>query len=104
MKYDYDQLEQAFKRLGEFGQLFVEYKGCPRGAIGPRGWPGGKELPDRIQVLIQDLHRMKPVKDVDGNVWRPVLENDLNQLIERGLQSSETSGWIPVTEPPKEDV
>ena len=59
------------ERLGEFGKLFVDYKGCPRGAMGRLGG-----------VLIEEeVLYMKPITDVDGGHWIPVNEDALHELV-----------------------
>ncbi len=64
-------LRNAFRRLGEFGKLFLDYKGCPRGALG-RAF-----LPIEEEVL-----QMPPIIDVDGGEWIPVNSGALHQLVE----------------------
>ena len=81
IEYTYESMKKALDRLGHFGELFMNYKGDPRGPIGPRGWPGGELQPDRIKMLVQDILKMEPVKDVDENIWRPVHEDDLKELV-----------------------
>ncbi len=59
------------EHLGEFGRLFVDYKGCPRGAMGRLGG-----------VLIEEeVLYMKPITDVDGGHWIPVNEDALHELV-----------------------
>lgn len=62
---------EAVERLGEFGRLFVSYKGDPRG---PAGRPGGLSLKDEVLS-------MPVLKDVDGGRWRPVNEDALQELL-----------------------
>ena len=59
-------------RLGKFGTLFMERKGCPRGAIGEFG--EGVSLEEAATI-------MPAIEDMDGNRWVPVLENVLEQLL-----------------------
>lgn len=75
-------LEKAMKRLGKFGNKFVDYKGCPRGPRGELGdVPGGKHI-----LLNED-----PIVDVEGDTWIPVYAKDLYRYIDKHR-------WIPVTE------
>lgn len=67
-----NDLNRAMKRLGEFGKLFVDYKGCPRGAKGRAFMP-----------IEQEVFAMAPVTDVDGGVWIPVNEDALRELVEK---------------------
>lgn len=64
---------EAVERLGEFGRLFVAYKGDPRG---PAGRPGGLSLKD-------EGLSMPVLEDVDGGRWRPVNEDALRELLAR---------------------
>jgi len=66
-----DPLEKAFNRLGDFGKLFVDYKGCPRGQMGRAC------VPIEEEVLL-----MPPVIDVDYGKWIPVNAEALYQLVE----------------------
>lgn len=63
----------AFIRLGEFGKLFVDYKGDPRGHMGRAG-----DLPIEDQVFL-----MGTLVDVDGGRWVPVQEDLLMELVEK---------------------
>lgn len=62
----------AMERLGKFGKLFLDYKGCPRGATGRLCAP----LED--EVLSMDV-----LTDVDGGRWIPVNEDALRELVGR---------------------
>lgn len=62
----------AMERLGNFGKLFLDYKGCPRGATGRLCAP----LED--EVLSMDV-----LTDVDGGRWIPVNEDALRELVGR---------------------
>lgn len=62
----------AMERLGKFGALFLDYKGCPRGTAGRMCAP----LED--EVLSMDV-----LTDVDGGRWIPVNEDALHELVER---------------------
>lgn len=64
------ELETVLERLGEFGQLFIDYVGCPRGAMGRQGAP-----------LTEELLSMPVITDVDGGRWRPVNEEALQEAI-----------------------
>ena len=59
-------------RLGNLGRLMMPYKGCPRGRMGARG-------DGRIVEL-------DPIKDVEGDIWVPVLEEDLNFLKAKAVE------------------
>lgn len=78
-------LEKAIKRLGKFGNKFVDYKGCPRGRRGPIGGlgdvSGGKHI-----LLNED-----PIVDVEGDAWIPVYAKDLYRYIDKHR-------WISVNE------
>lgn len=60
----------VLERLGEFGQLFIDYIGCPRGG------PGRECAP-----LTEELLSMPMITDVDGGRWRPVNEDALQEAI-----------------------
>lgn len=62
----------AMERLGSFGTLFLDYKGCPRGATGRMCAP-----------LEDEVLRMDVLTDVDGGRWIPVNEDALRELVER---------------------
>ena len=64
------ELKTVLERLGEFGQLFIDYVGCPRGAMGRQGAP-----------LTEELLSMPVLTDVDGGRWRPVNEDALQEAI-----------------------
>ena len=68
---EYVELRNAFHRLGEFGKLFVDYRGCPRGTLGRACLP-----------LEEEVLQMPPVVDVDGGVWIPVNSDALHELVE----------------------
>ena len=72
---EYDVLINAFHRLGEFGKLFVDYRGCPRGAM------GRSCLPIEDEVL-----QMPAIIDVDGGVWIPVNSEALHELVDEYKQ------------------
>lgn len=61
----------AIDRMGEFGQLFVEYEGCPRGAM-------GRMCDATIQ---EEALAMDMLTDVDMGRWRPVNEDVLQDLL-----------------------
>jgi hypothetical protein len=67
------KLRAAFKRLGSFGRLFVDYVGCPRGAMGRAC---GVTIEEEVLV-------MEPIRDVDGGEWIPVQADALRELVER---------------------
>lgn len=62
--------EVAIQRLGLFGQLFVEYRGCPRGPMGRRAGP-----------LEDEVLYMPVIEDVDGGRWIPVNADALHELV-----------------------
>lgn len=92
---DLAELEKAMERLGRFGELFVDYKGCSRG---PMGRAGGVTLEEEVLL-------MPKITDVDGGEWIPVNAEALHELVERSRKLREERRWIPVTErlPSKEE-
>ena len=82
------ELEKAMERLGRFGELFVDYKGCSRG---PMGRAGGVTLEEEVLL-------MPKITDVDGGEWIPVNAEALHELVERSGKLREERRWIPVTE------
>ena len=68
-----DALQGAMDRLGMFGQLFVDYAGCPHG---PMGRMAGVSLVD--EALSMDV-----LVDVDGGRWIPVQADVLRELCEQ---------------------
>lgn len=68
----HSRLLKAFKRLGNFGMLFIDYKGCPRGAMGRACMP-----------LEEEVLTMQPIRDVDGGEWIPVNADALRELVDR---------------------
>lgn len=70
--------KDAIERMGPFGRMFVVYKGDPRGPIGQRGFTTNTN-----DEVVRSVLWQSTVVDVDGNVWRPVLERDLEELISR---------------------
>lgn len=70
MKEDLTKYRKAIERMGEFGQLFIDYIGCPRGG------PGRECAP-----LTEELLSMPVLTDVDGGRWRPVNEDALQEAI-----------------------
>lgn len=72
-------------RLGDFGKLFMDYEGCPRGAMGRMGG-----VPIEKEVLY-----MKPITDVDGGRWIPVNADALHDLVKK-YASLLDSGAQPV--------
>ena len=63
----------AIDRMGQFGQLFVEYAGCPRGAM-------GRMCDATIQ---EEALAMDMLTDVDMGRWRPVNEDVLQDLLRK---------------------
>lgn len=78
---------RALDRLGEFGRLFVGYKGCPRGAVGRSCAP-----------LEEEVFEMPKIMDVDGGEWIPVNAAALHELVGQYEKLREAARWIPVTE------
>lgn len=78
-----EALQGAMDRLGMFGQLFVDYAGCPRG---PMGRMAGASL-------IDEAMSMDVLVDVDGGRWIPVQADVLRELCEQSK-----SRWISVNE------
>ena len=68
---DVDAVEVS--RLGELGRLMMPYSGCPRGRMGHRGCAGSGET----TVTVMELDA---IEDIDGNLWIPVLADDLKEL------------------------
>lgn len=64
---------RAIERMGQFGNLFVEYNGDPRG---PMGRAGGMSIAGEAQI-------MPAITDVDGGAWRPVQEEVLQDLLKQ---------------------
>lgn len=60
----------VLERLGEFGRLFIDYVGCPRGAMGRMEAP-----------LTEEMLSMPVLTDVDGGRWRPVNEDALQEAV-----------------------
>lgn len=63
-------LFDAFERLGTFGKLFMDYNGCPRGAMGRACVP-----------IEEEVLMMQPIRDVDGGEWIPVNAEAMRELI-----------------------
>lgn len=59
-------------RLGDFGKLFMDYTGCPRGAMGRACMP-----------IEEEVLQMKPITDVDGGRWIPVNADALHELVKK---------------------
>ena len=69
-----NQYKDAVERMGNFGRLFVQYSGDPRGQMGHRGNRNDE---------IENATMFSTIEDVEGDVWRPVLERVLQSLIQR---------------------
>lgn len=67
--------KEAIDRMGQFGQLFVEYEGCPRGAM-------GRMCDATIQ---EEALAMDMLTDVDMGRWRPVNEDVLQDLLRKAV-------------------
>ena len=65
-------LQTAFRRLGYFGTLFLNYSGCPRGAVGRACCP-----------IEEEVLAMNSIYDVDGGEWIPVQADALRELVDR---------------------
>ncbi|MBR3796411.1 MAG: hypothetical protein IKK34_14755 [Clostridia bacterium] len=66
------KLRAAMKRLGSFGKLFIEYRECPRGAVGRACCP-----------IEEEVLMMQPIRDVDGSEWIPVQADALRDMVNR---------------------
>lgn len=66
-----EKLEAAMRRLGDFGRLFIDYTGCPKGQVGRAC---GLTLEEEAML-------MPKLVDVDGGVWVPVNYDVLCQLL-----------------------
>lgn len=66
----YSDYVRAINRMGEFGKLFIEYTGCPRGAMGRACVP-----------LQEEVLLMPPIRDVSGGEWIPVNADALRELV-----------------------
>lgn len=75
---DLIQYKDAIDRMGEFGKLFLQYSGDPRGMIGEAGYAKAGDVIERAK---ESVMHYETITDVDGNVWRPVLEDRLKFLI-----------------------
>lgn len=72
--------EKAVRMLGEFGKLFMEYRGDPRGQVGRSCEPIEKEVFSMPEMI-----------DVDGGKWVPVNADALRDLVGRYLQLKKQS-------------
>ena len=81
---NYTKYKDAIQRMGEFGLLFIEYSGCPRGPMGRQCAP-----------LLQEVVSMGIIKDVDGGEWVPVNKDALVELVERYKMLAAMSGGDP---------
>lgn len=105
------QYKDAIDRMGEFGKLFLQYSGDPRGMIGEAGHVEAGDVVERAKECVMHY---ETITDVDGNVWRPVLEDKLQFLIccmtelaekaesERDAAVSLCGKLISLCSPPKE--
>ncbi len=83
MKY-----KEAIDRMGKFGKLFVEYEGCPRGAM-------GRMCDATIQ---EEALAMDMLTDVDMGRWRPVNEDVLQDLLGKGvIETGKEQNGEPLT-------
>lgn len=65
----------ALERLGDFGKLFLDYNGCPRGPTGRAAMP-----------LVDEVLLMHELVDVDGGIWIPVNADALHELVEKYVE------------------
>lgn len=85
-----DRLEATLDRLGDFGKLFADYTGCPRGATGRAALP-----------IEEEVLAMKPIRDVDHGEWIPVNADALRELVAKYKQLRDAvPKWISVEELP----
>lgn len=82
------QYKDAIDRMGEFGKLFLQYSGCPRGMIGEAGYV---EAGDVVERAKESVMHYETITDVDGNAWRPVLEDRLQSLIRHMTERAEAA-------------
>ena len=75
---NFDKLKKAFDRLGGFGELFVDYRGCPRGPVGRA-----------FMSLEEEVLLMQQLIDADGGKWIPVNADALHELVQRYVQMRE---------------
>lgn len=64
--------KKALQRLGDFGKLFIDYKGCPRGSMGRAMMP-----------IEEEVFLMPELIDVDGGKWIPVNSEALKELVKK---------------------
>lgn len=64
---------RAIERMGEFGKLFIEYSGDPRGQMGRAGG----------MSIVDEALSMPVITDVNGGKWRPVQEEILQDLLKQ---------------------
>ena len=83
-----ERLEATLDRLGDFGKLFADYTGCPRGATGRAALP-----------IEEEVLAMKPIRDVDNGEWIPVNADALRELVAKYKQLRDAvPKWINVEE------
>lgn len=80
-----NELQKAMDRLGKFGKLFLDYRGCP---MGHKGEPCGVSLEEAV-------FQMPELQDVEGDRWVPVLADQLHRLGDRAKLAQE---WISVAD------
>ena len=83
---DCAELKKAMNRLGQFGRLFVDYQGCPRGRNGRAGVP-----------LEEEVFLIPKITDVDGGEWIPVNADALHELVEQFKKLREISRQTPAS-------
>lgn len=80
-----NELQKAMDRLGKFGKLFLDYRGCP---MGHKGEPCGVSLEEAV-------FQVPELQDVEGDRWVPVLADQLHRLVDRAKLAQE---WISVAD------
>lgn len=65
-------VKKALQRLGNFGKLFMDYEGCPRGMVGRAMLP-----------IEEEVFLMPEIVDVDGGKWIPVNSEALKELVKK---------------------
>lgn len=69
--------KEAMESMGWFGKMFQRYKGDPRGPFGRLGNVWGKAL---VESCIATARKRQPLKDVDGNTWLPMLQDEFRSM------------------------
>ena len=69
--------KEAMERMGWFGKMFQRYAGDPRGPIGTLGNAPGEFL---VESCIEPARNRQVLKDVDGNTWLPMLQDEFRAM------------------------